>query len=219
MSEQHTMARHRSRTGEVAAPGPGHNDRHLVVAGHSDGFVVRLKRVPGEAAALVNRLCDDARTRPVRAVRVLGIVVVGFAVLAGAMWFATQHFQATAQARTSAMAEAESSVVDLMSYNYRTIDDHVSETAGLLTGDFKDSYARLMRTVAPKAKGAQVSVQTSVLNDSVVSSSPDQVVLLMFVNQQSESTADPDAQLGGSRLQVTLRHEQGKWLISQVDPV
>jgi Mce-associated membrane protein len=90
----------------------------------------------------------------------------------------------------------------------------------MLTGKFKDDYAALVKnTVTQAAKDEQVAIQTAIVNESVVSSNPDRVVLLVFINQQSEGKANPNPILTGSRLRVTLEHQADKWLISELTPV
>jgi Mce-associated membrane protein len=179
-----------------------------------------LKAAPSAASARFYRIYDDVVDRPVRAVRILGIVVLAVAVLTGLFWFQDRRYEQTAEARTAAMSTAASSVVKLLSYNFRTIDRQVSDTQGMITGKFKDDYAALVNnTVAPTAKDKQIAVQTAIADNGVVSSSAGQVVLLMFVNQQSESLLKPNAVLTGSRIRVTMQNEQGKWLISELTPV
>jgi Mce-associated membrane protein len=179
-----------------------------------------LKATPAAATDAFLRVYDDVLDRPVRAVRILGIVVLVLAVLTGLLWYQDKRYEQTADARTAAMSTAASSVVKLLSYNFRTIDRQVAETQGMITGKFKDDYAALVKnTVAPSAKDKQIAIQTAIADNAVVSSSTDQVVLLMFVNQQSESLLKPDAVLTGSRIRVTLLNEQGKWLISELTPV
>lgn len=165
---------------------------------------------------------DAALARPERAVRLLGVVVLVVALLTGMFWACSGHYDRTALARTAATVAGDRAVGELLSYDYRTIDHKVDDTKAMLTGLFRDDYDRLMSdTVAPTARDHQISVQTEVLNTSVVSSSPDQVVLLVFVDQQSEALLAPTAApvMTSSRLQVTLRHQQEQWLVSGITPV
>lgn len=173
--------------------------------------------VPGQ---LLRRGLESAEGDPRRAVRLLGVAVLGAALLVALLGWQTWRQQRSDEARQQASAVASQSVVKLLSYNYTTIDHQVADTQGLLTGSFKDSYAALVRnTIADAAKAQQVAIQTQVVSDSVVSSSPDQVVLLMYVNQQSEAAAKPNPDLSGSRLRLTLLRESGKWLVSELAPV
>jgi Mce-associated membrane protein len=150
----------------------------------------------------------------------LVIVTVVVAVVTGLLGYQARQYQQTIQARDQALAAAKDSVVQLLSYNYRTIDHQVSDTEGMLTGKFKDDYAALVKNVvAQPAKNQQVAIQTAIVNESVVSSDPDQVVLLMFINQQSQGKDHPNPILTGSRIRLTMNHQADKWLISDLIPV
>jgi Mce-associated membrane protein len=142
------------------------------------------------------------------------------AVLTGGLWWWSANYQDTITAREQAMAAARDSVVELLSYNYRTIDRQMTDTQGMITGKFKDDYASLLKNViVPGAKAQQLAIQTTIADDSVVSSSPGEVVLLMFINQQSEGHANQNPALTASRVQVTLQRLSGNWMISNLVPV
>jgi Mce-associated membrane protein len=190
------------------------------VMGVLGGIGRALKSLPRNSELLARRVVADVRLHPVRAVRILGAVVLVVAIVTGFFWYQAGQYERTARARDQALAVVKDSVVQLLSYNFRTIDRQVSDTEGMLTGKFKDDYAALVEnTVAQAAKDEQVAIQTAIVNESVVSSNPDRVVLLVFINQQSEGKANPSPILTGSRLRVTLDHQAGNWLISELTPV
>jgi Mce-associated membrane protein len=168
----------------------------------------------------LNRVVASAGARPMRTVRLLGIIAAVLVVLSGALWWAVARHSAAEAARDQAQAAAKDAVVALLSYNFTTIDHQVADTDHLLTGKFKNDYAQLVKTtIGPGAKERQLAIQTAVVSDSVVSADPGKVVLLMFINQQSVSSASPTPSATGARIRITLQHEQGKWLISDLGPV
>ena len=180
---------------------------------------VRLQ-VPGSPVAGARRLLRAATDNPRRAARLLALVVAGLAVVTGLLAYQLWRYQRTERATQEASAVAADSVDRLLSYNFVTVDHQVVDTEGLLTGGFKSSYADLVaKQIAGPAKAQQVAVQTQVVAHSVVSGSPDEVVLLLYLNQQSEAAAKPDPTLTGSRLRVTLQRSSDKWLISDLIPV
>jgi len=177
------------------------------------------RAVPGAAEDRVRRAYDDAVARPARAVRTLGIVVVAAAVVAGLCWFVAHRQSETLQARIDATNTANKSVVKLMSYNWRSVDRQVDATKGLVTGQFKDDYAHLVQgSIQPTAKDKQAAVQTAILKSSVVSSSPGEVVLLVYITQESQTLANPDGDQTNTALRVSLENENGKWMISELKP-
>jgi Mce-associated membrane protein len=175
---------------------------------------------PGSPVAAARRLLKAATDDPRRAARLLALVVAGLAVLTGLLAYQLWRYQRTELATQQASAVAADSVDKLLSYNFVTVDHQVADTEGLLTGGFKSSYADLVaKQIAGQAKAQQVAVQTQVVAHSVVSGSPDEVVVLLYLNQQSEAAAKPDPTLTGSRLRVTLQRSSDKWLISDLTPV
>lgn len=181
-----------------------------------------LKRVPTRLRGLWDRSYDNATDRPVRAVRIFAVVVAAIGVLGGLFWLQAGRYQRTELARVEATAAARDSVVALMSYNFRSIDRQVGKTQDLVTGSFKGEYAQFLNgSVAPGAKEKQVSVQTSVDSSAVVDSSPGEVVLLVYIDQQSEVALNPDAvtDSGLRGVRVTLEKQDDAWKVSELTPL
>ena len=59
----------------------------------------------------------------------------------------------------------------------------------------------------------------TVQGGSVVADSKDDATTLLFLNQVTTSKDTPQAVTSGSRVRVELRHEDGRWLVSQLTPV
>lgn len=118
-------------------------------------------------------------------------------------------------------AEAvEPYVEQLLSYTPATVGSDLDDEQEWLTGDFARDYADLVTgTIAPAATGGGVATQASVTAVGVDSASSDRVVVLMFVNVSTTSTAAPEPQISGSRLQVTALEVDGEWRISEIRPV
>jgi Mce-associated membrane protein len=191
------------------------------VVGAAGKVVGFLASAPGKLGALWERAYDGTTARPVHAVRVLGIVVACVALLAGLFWFQTDRWARTEVARTEAVQAGESAVGLLLSYSFRSIDRQVEKTQDLVTGKFKDEYAQFVNgTVAPGAKDKQVVIRTAVDRSAVVDSSPGEVTLLMYVEQESEAKLTPGGvDSGVSGVRVTLEKEDGKWKVSELTPV
>jgi Mce-associated membrane protein len=107
-----------------------------------------------------------------------------------------------------------------MSYSFRTSDRQVEKTRDLVTGKFKDDYAKFITSkVIPGAKGKQINVQTSVDRSAVISSSLSEAVLLVYVDVESEALLGSSADSSTNALRVTLEIEDGKWKVSDLTPV
>lgn len=179
-----------------------------------------IRSLPGAASRLLRRMADHAAHQPAKAARRLGIGVLVMALVAGGLGYLTLRYSQTDQARQQAVTAAKDAVVPLLSYNYRTIDRQVATTQALVTGKFKDDYAALVRDhVIGTSKAQAVSIQTQVVSASAGESGPNQVVVLMFVNQQTQVAGNTEPALTGSRLKLTMSHVDDRWMVSDLAPV
>jgi Mce-associated membrane protein len=167
-----------------------------------------------------DRAYDDAVACPARAVKRFGILVAAMALLGGLCWAGSYHYSSLNSTRSEAAQAGEDAVAQLLSYNWRSLDRQVAKNQDLVTGKFKDDYAQLVNTtIAPTARNKQISSQTSVDRSAIVSSSSDQVVLLMYIDQESSSQLNPSADSASSSVRVTLQKEGDKWKVSEITPV
>ncbi|WP_433504833.1 hypothetical protein ACQP04_35690 [Pseudonocardia halophobica] len=125
------------------------------------------------------------------------------------------------RARGEARAAADQKVVELLSYDHRTIATDIGARMALLTGQFKEDYGALLRDVViPAATQQQLTTRSSVVSSSVAGDDGiDQVQVVMFLNQTTQSSASPDPTLSGSRLHVTMEKKDGDWLVAELTPV
>ncbi|MGV9502209.1 hypothetical protein ACWDQ0_28410 [Streptomyces sp. NPDC003642] len=136
-----------------------------------------------------------SRRRPL-ALLMAVLLVVGLVALAALGW-QYRDGRLTETARTEALAAARTAAPIVLSYDYRRLDKDFSRARAHLTGDFRDEYGKTTKTVvAPTARKYHGAVKATVAAPgsggapaaSVVSASPDKVVVLLFVNQVTEST-------------------------------
>jgi len=178
------------------------------------------KAAAGKVWGVWDRTYDGAMARPVHAVKVLGIVVAVLALLAGLSFYQADHYRRLDAARADAVQQGEGAVGRLMSYSFRTSDRQVEKTQDLVTGRFKDDYARFITSkVIPGAKGKQVNVQTSVDRSAVISSGLGEAVLLMYVDVESEALLGSGGDRSTNALRLTLEKQDGTWKVSDIEPV
>lgn len=183
-----------------------------------------LTRPPRVATVAVwgwfGRVRRSAHARPVRAVRISAGVLAALAVLAGLLWYQTERYAQLDSARTEAVAAADEAVVQLTSYSFRSLDRHVEQTRDLVTGVFAGEYAAFVTgSVAPTATDRQIVVRTLVLTSSVIDSAPDEVELLMTIEQQSEAKLNPGIETALTDLRVSMEKHDGRWLVSKLTPL
>lgn len=150
----------------------------------------------------------------------LSVVALVFAVLVGWLAYGAAQDSAAETARTEARVAAEEQAVAMLAYTHDEVDAQTDAAAEGLTGDFRDEYLSLMRNIiAPGAKEKAISVQVSVQGSSVVSADADSAVTLLFLNQITTSSENPEAVSSGSRVRVELEKHDGRWLVNRLTPI
>lgn len=123
-------------------------------------------------------------------------------------------------ARQSAIEAARTRLPQLLSYDFHTLDRDLSGARAGTTGAFRDQFAELTtKVVAPAAQQQQIVTKTTVAGTSVVSADADRVVLLVFLDQVTQTKADPSSRIDGARVRATLQRQDGQWLVSALRPV
>lgn len=121
-------------------------------------------------------------------------------------------------AMTSVQA-ARDSTIALLSYTPDKVEEQLGAARDLLTGDFREAYTSLTDDVViPGAKEQQISAVASVPAAASVSASPNEAVVLLFVNQTVSVGAAVPTDTASS-VRVTLEKDGDRWLISKFDPV
>jgi Mce-associated membrane protein len=88
-----------------------------------------------------------------------------------------------------------------------------------LTGTFKDSYAALVRDVViPGARQQRISAEARIAAAAPGLADARHAVVLVFVNQTTTIGGDPPSDTASS-VRVALDNVNGRWLISQFDPI
>ncbi|MET9076053.1 hypothetical protein ABZX95_28790 [Streptomyces sp. NPDC004232] len=153
------------------------------------------------------------------------VLVAALALAAVLGWQYRQGRQAE-QARGEALAAAREAAPVVLSYDYRHLDRDFTRARALLTGPFRDQYGRTTKTVvAPTATTYHGVVKATVATPadggtpaaSVVSATPDKAVVLLFVNQVTQSTQVPEPRLDLNRVRLTLTRTSDGWKVSGVD--
>lgn len=86
---------------------------------------------------------------------------------------------------------------------------------GLWSLDHRHSQTEAARTAALSAAREQSSTaDLDVLASSVVRADPEEVVVLLFVNQRTHSSPSAAVQLAALRMVLTMTRVDGRWTIS-----
>jgi Mce-associated membrane protein len=121
--------------------------------------------------------------------------------------------------REQSVRAATDSTVALLSYRPDTVQKDLEAAQGRLTGTFLDSYKSLTHDVViPGAKEKQISAVATVPAAASTSATENHAVVLLFVDQTVIVGKDAPTNTASS-VRVTLDKVEGRWLISQFDPV
>jgi len=201
-----------TRADTHAVPNPGTGSESV-----SDAQPRAARRSVGEWLSLVRGVCDG---HPRLLLGLWAALLLVVAIGTGAL--ACQHHvhDQAEQARQQAAAAATAAVPDVLSYNYRTIDDDLARARTHLTGDFAGQFDQLTRQiVAPQAIQGQINTHAEIAASSVVEADADRVVELLFVNQTTQGANLPQPRVDGSRLVLTMQKIHNQWLIQNLEPI
>jgi Mce-associated membrane protein len=133
-------------------------------------------------------------------------------------WLDGTARESQAAAEQSIRAASDSTVA-ILSYKPETVDRDLKAAADRLTGSFRQQYTQLVSdVVAPGAKQQHISAVATVPAAASVSATGKHAVVLVFVDQTTTIGNDAPTQTTSS-VRVTLDNVDGRWLISQFDPV
>ena len=117
------------------------------------------------------------------------------------------------------MNAAKDSTIKMLSYKPETVGEQLNAARDLLTGEFRDSYTSLINDVViPGATEKKISAVASVPAAASVSADPTHAVVLVFVNQTVVVGQELPTDTASS-VRVTLDKVDGRWLISEFEPV
>ena len=127
--------------------------------------------------------------------------------------------RASRAAAEESMHAASDSTIAILSYKPETVDQDLKAAADRLAEPFRQQYTQLVTdVVAPGAKQQHISAVATVPAAASVWATGKQAVVLVFVDQTTTIGTDAPTQ-STSSVRVSLNKVDGRWLITQFDPV
>ncbi len=164
----------------------------------------------GEGAAPRRRL-------PAGAGRPLVALAVALVALGLVLSVSLRDPHAREREARAATAAARTSLEQLLSYSYQTLDAQASANAELLTGSFRSEYAQTMKsTIAPIAEKDKVVVRARTYEAGVMGQTPDTVTVQVFLNQAKTSDGADQPTVDQNRVIATMRRVDGRWLVEKL---
>jgi Mce-associated membrane protein len=154
-------------------------------------------------------------SKPV-AIAVAAILVVA---VAAAVTFGVLLVRRAAVERASnaALATARAYAVTVTSYDYQNLDRNFADVLDGATGEFKDQYSGASQSLRQLISQAKATAKGSVLAAGIQSASPDEVQVLVFVDQGITNAATPQPRLDRNRVLMTLTPHDGRWLVRKLE--
>ncbi|WP_246584904.1 hypothetical protein [[Mycobacterium] fortunisiensis] len=152
------------------------------------------------------------------------VAVGGLAVLVPAMAAAGGFFgwhygkdRQIANAGAAALNTANSYAVTLTSVDTNNLDANFAAVLDGSTGEFQDMYAKSSSELRKLLIDHKATGHGTVVDSAVKSASPDEVVVLLFVDQTVTNTEVPDPRVDRSRMVMTMHHVDGRWKAAKVE--
>ena len=169
---------------------------------------------------------DDKPTRTRRRVKWLraiayGVLPAAALLLASAVGFLKYQHDSVGDTRPvqESVRAATDGTVALLSYRPETVQKDLEAAKSRLTGTFLDAYTKLTHDVViPGAQQKQISAVATVPAAASASATATHAVVLLFIDQAVTIGKDAPTDTASS-VRVTLDKVDGRWLISQFDPV
>ncbi|WP_199189869.1 DUF3329 domain-containing protein [Mycobacterium sp. ENV421] len=169
-----------------------------------------------EAEAVVVEEPTQRRRWPLIRRVLLGALIVGLLGGSGFLgWQAWQQHRVEVAAREGQAAAVRYAQV-LTSIDSNNVDQNFAEVLNGATGEFKDMYSQSSAQLRQLLLDNKASAHGVVIDSAVQSATPDQVVVLMFVDQTVANKAAPDPRVDRSRVKMTLEKVDGMWRASKV---
>ncbi len=172
----------------------------------------------GADDAPAERRARFSRARIV-ACAVLPTVALALALGDGYLKWLDGSARASRTAAEQSVKAATDSTIAILSYRPDSVERDLKGAADRLTGGFRQQYTQLVNdVVAPGSKQQHISAIATVPAAASVSASENHAVVLVFIDQTTTIGNDAPTQTTSS-VRITLERVDGRWLISQFDPV
>jgi Mce-associated membrane protein len=159
-------------------------------------------------------VCAKETTMTRRMNLVLGLaaaLALGLAVVA---WVSADRAQRRERAGAEALTSAGAAATAIFSYDYRSFDASVANGAQFVTGDFAGEYAETTAALKPAAAAEQAVVRAEVSTAGIIAAGPDQVEVLLYVNQYRRNVNITGEKVDQNRVVLTLVPVDGQWRVS-----
>ncbi|MGH3507965.1 MAG: hypothetical protein ACRDO2_12260 [Nocardioidaceae bacterium] len=128
-----------------------------------------------------------------------------------------EHRASASAAVTDAPAQAERAAEQILAYRYDRLQADADAAKDFMTDGYAQGYQDTVDDLLA-APASQVKAQvTATVNESGVARvAPAEVDVLLFVNQTSTTTLEPEPQTALNRVVLTMVEQGGRWLVDEI---
>ncbi|MER6825816.1 hypothetical protein ABT352_07500 [Streptosporangium sp. NPDC000563] len=156
----------------------------------------------------------------------IGLMVAVALALAAAVWIMftdLSRLRADETAGREALAAARSVAPDMLSYDYRTIEQDFARASEYTVGALSLHYRQLARSIAPQARRQKTVQQATVTGagvESVESGGSGRVEVLLFMSMSTvrtpEGEKEPRRVVSQNRARFIMIKKDSRWLVSEL---
>ncbi len=151
------------------------------------------------------------------AVALVAVIAVVSSVSAGILGWKLEQRDEVDTAARQALSAAQTYAVTLTSIDSANIDRDYTRVLDGATGDFKNMYSQSSSQLRKMLIDNKARSTGKVVDASVKSASTDQVVVMLFVDQEITNSVSPDPRIDRSRIVMTMRSVAGRWMADKVE--
>lgn len=180
-------------------------------------------RVGAGRKAAGRRLAIPVLRTGTAVVAILALVVAALGAATVRLWLERGDLNAVQAAVGEAGPAATQAAQDMSSYDYRTLDSDLRTATGHTTGKFRKEFEAQTARVKSIAPQQQAMVTGQVQKMGIEKASPDRVIALVFLNQQTVKATDVAKGDRAQRLpsqftlRMTMQKVDGRWLVADLD--
>lgn len=149
----------------------------------------------------------------------LPAVVLALGGAAGYLQWKDVSLSQSDTAKKDSTKAATDATIALLSYKPETVEKDLEAAKKYMTGNFLNSYTSLTQDVViPGSRQKKISAVATVPAAAWTKATPNHAVVMLFVDQ-TMIIGDSAPTSTASSVRVTLDKVEGRWLISQFDPM
>lgn len=116
----------------------------------------------------------------------------------------------------TAQAAAESAIVPVLSFDYRTLETDAAAARSYMTDNYREKYDQTFALVSENAPGTQTVVSAEVVASGIVRTGDDRVDVLLFVNRPTTNKQEKEPVIYRDQVTAQMLLVDDKWLVDDL---